>query len=240
MRGFYFIIIFSFLSLNSCDYHIQKNSGLQPTTDKTFDLESTVTLALVQQSVLDVCLRCHSGVNSPNLSSADGLRENIFEIQRQVESNQMPPSSDGYSPLGDCQKNILRAWVADGMPETSTQKILDLPKCQQETLPPSTATSILQIPLNYQTFTSQILQARCLHCHNADSGDPDASQILLYPFSALIAHRNLLGPDSRHSKLVSLVSRADDNRMPPLSESPLSTEQIEFIKKWVDAGHPEN
>ena len=241
MRGFYCIIIFSFLGLGSCNYHVLKTSGVSPSSDTNFDSQSTVTTILVQQSVLNVCLRCHSGTTSPNLSSADGLRANIAKIQNEVGSNQMPPSSSGYSPLGDCQKDILQEWVAEGMPDTSTHKVSDLPHCQQGTPPPATTTPILEMPLNYQTFNSQILQPKCLHCHNANSGDPDASGILLYPYNALTAHRNLLGPDSSHSKLFTLVSRTDEDRMPPPEDSaPLTTDQLEFIKRWIDAGHPEN
>jgi uncharacterized membrane protein len=243
MRGFYFIPIFSVLFLGSCTYHELKNAGAASGSD-AFGAQSTVNADLIQQSVLNTCLHCHAGNTPPSLGSIDDIRANIGRVQIEVNSNQMPPSGSGYPTLSDCQKAILQEWVSEGMPATSDKKIVKLSACQQGVPPsptPTPSTPILDMPVNYQTLNSEILQPRCVHCHSSGSGDPDASLILLVPYSAITGHGTLLGADSAHSRFVTLVTRTDDSRMPPPEDSdPLSADQQEFIRRWIDAGHPEN
>jgi hypothetical protein len=44
----------------------------------------------------------------------------------------MPRPESGYSPLTDCQKDILREWIVEGMPEKSEKKIMALAHCRQD------------------------------------------------------------------------------------------------------------
>ena len=239
MRGFYFIIIFSSILLGACSYHELKGSQTK-SMQQTFNDTQMVDATTVQQSVLFACARCHSGTNQPYLGTTADIERNITKVQKEVTSNAMPPSDSGYTPLSNCQKDISAKWIADGFPINSSVKVLDLPSCAADNSTPPANLPILSMPLNYQTLTTEILQPKCLHCHNSNSSDPDASKILLYPFDKMVAHKNLLGPDSAHSKLYRIVSRTDDERMPPPEDSvPLSADQQEFIKRWLDKGHPE-
>jgi hypothetical protein len=220
----------------SCAEASDTNSNPGAFSDKT-----TVDAAVVEESVLSTCVRCHSGNKPPNLASLAGIMSNIGKIQTEVNSNSMPPADAGYSPLTDCQKEILQEWVAEGMPAKSNKKVLELSHCQQTGPKNPVETPILEMPLNYQTLTAKILQPRCLHCHNPNSSDVDASAILLFPYAQLTKHKNLLGSDSANSQFFNLVSRADEERMPPPEDSsPLPAEELEFIKRWIAAGHPEN
>ena len=243
MRGFYFIAICCALFLGSCTYHELKSAGAGSGSD-AFGAQSTVSAELIQTSVLNTCLHCHSSNTMPDLGTIDGIRANTGLIQTEVNSNQMPPSSSGYPVLSDCQKAILQEWMTEGMPVTSDKKVMELASCQQglpPSAPPPVQTPILEMPLNYQTLNSEILQPRCVHCHNSGSNDPDASQILLFPYSAITSHGTLLGADSAHSRFVTILTRTDDERMPPPEDSaPLSADRQEFIRRWIDAGHPEN
>lgn len=239
MRGFYFIIIFSSL-FSACSYHEIKGTLAQD-AQQTFSENQMIDATTIQQSVLFTCTRCHSGTNQPYLGTAGDIQRNFAKVQQEVSANAMPPSDSGYRPLSACQKDILAKWAANGFPVSSTVRVLDLPSCAAANSGPPVNQPILSMPLNYQTLTTQILQPKCLHCHNANSSDPDASQYLLYPFAKMAAHVNLLGVDSAHSKLYRIVSRTDDERMPPPEDSAaLSAEQQEFIKRWLDVGHPEN
>jgi len=241
MRKLWYFAFTGFFILGSCNRFSSKSPEAELNTG--FTEETTISSAVVQESVLGTCLNCHNGTRTPDLSSVTNIRANISKIQSEVDDNQMPPPSSGYSPLTSCQKDILREWITDGMPDQSGKKVFDLVSCHQTTpLPPkpTPAPPILQMPLNYDTLTSQILQPRCLHCHNPQSDDPDAKDIPLSPYKVLAAGK-LLGVDSAHSKLYKMVSRTDDSRMPPPEDSgPLPADQIEFIKRWIDAGHPEH
>ncbi len=256
MRGFYCTIIYRIFSiinvfrffsrislvllLASCNYKIIKDSPTQNSTT-SFGENATVDAVLVQQSVLAICLRCHAGNTNPNLSTIDAITSQIDKIKSQVMSNQMPPSSSGYAALTDCQKDILNEWIRLGMPSTSSSKVTDLNSCKQGTPIQPAAKPILEMPLNYQTFVEKILQPKCLHCHNEKSGDLDASQYLLYPYAELIAHKKLFSTDGAHSKLYKIVSRNDDERMPPPKDSAaLATDEQDFILRWLDNGYPEN
>jgi hypothetical protein len=224
----------------SCSYHISKTSGAD-LKNASFSDQTFVDSQTIQKSVLGSCVRCHSGTTPPLLNSIDGIKGSVLKVQAQTDSGLMPPTSSGYSPLSDCQKQILAIWILDGMPNSSVKKVNSLSKCGDTTKTPDPVNiPILEMPLNFQTLASKILQPRCLHCHNAQSSDLVASGILLFPYSQLLDRKNLLGPDSAHSKFFNLVSRTDEDRMPPPEDStPLAADDQEFIKRWLDAGHPE-
>lgn len=244
MLGSYSTTIFSALmlavSLVGCNYSVVK----KPPADvgqSNFGSETLISADLVQKSILGVCIRCHGGSTLPNLSSIDSIRVEIGRIANEVSTNAMPPPDAGYGPLSDCAKAILQEWIQEGMPAQSTKKVSTVSACQQTGVgTPAPAVPILSMPLNYATFTSEILQPRCLHCHNSNSSDPDAKSILLYPFTELASHKAVLGVDANHSKLYKLISRTDDERMPPPEDSePLAPDQQEFVRRWLEAGHPE-
>lgn len=239
MRGFYCITISSFLILGSCNYHVLKDPGTS--SQDTFSDTTTVSADVVQKSVLDTCLRCHSGSNAPALNTLDAIKANINKIQDEVTSNSMPPADAGYKPLSDCEKDILQEWVQKGMPDNSSKKVFDLAHCQSGVPQTPPKKPILEMPLTYETLTTEVLQPRCLHCHNPKSDDPDAKDIALYPFADLVAQKNMvIAADAANSKIYKYVVRTDDNRMPPPEDgAPLTADQIEFIKRWINAGAPE-
>jgi len=100
--------------------------------------------------------------------------------------------------------------------------------------------SIANLPLTYATFLSQILQPRCLHCHNPQGTDSDAAQVLLFPYATLLKHKSWFPENIEQSKLIKMITRTDEYRMPPPEDgAPLSNEEIQFIRQWLLAGHPE-
>lgn len=210
------------------------------TSQETFSESTTVNADVVQKTVLGSCKNCHSGTQAPNLNTIGAIKDNIAKIQDEIMTNSMPPASSGYKPLSDCEKDILQEWVHEGMPDTSNKKVFDLAHCQSGAPQTPVKTPILEMPLTYETLTTQVLQPRCLHCHNPDSEDPDAKDIALFPFKDLVAQKNMVATDAAHSKLYKYVVRTDDSRMPPPEDgAPLDADQIEFINRWINAGAPE-
>lgn len=232
MRGFCGIIICSLLFfLVSCKYHILKNT--QP-DQGVFNSTTSISSDLVQKSVLGTCIQCHN-----NFAEINNIRAGIKEIQSRISSDQMPPADRGFKPLDACLKSILQQWVSEGLPDQSQTLVSNLVGCNQGVPISQPETPILEMPITYETLRNRILEKRCLHCHNPQSEDPDAAEILLAPYEELVAHKNLLGENSSTSQFYKIVSRTDDERMPPpVDSSPLPAEEIEFIKKWINAGHP--
>jgi Planctomycete cytochrome C len=226
MRGFYYTTI--------CSLVFSPNDSLN------FEPTSPVDSKLIQSSVLGICMRCHAGSKNPNLSTLSNLKSHISTVLSEVDQNSMPPSDSGYAPLDDCRKSILRTWFEMGMPDSTERKVSDIASCKSgfptNPMPPK---PILEMDLNYETLVTQILQPDCLHCHNPKSNDVDAAEILLFPYSELMAGR-IIGIDASRSKFYKMIVRTDEERMPPPEDgAPLSAEKIEFVRRWLEAGHPE-
>ena len=85
----------------------------------------------------------------------------------------------------------------------------------------------------------QILTARCIDCH----GEEDREGGLKFVDRADLLNRNdsgeaaVLPGDANASELIRRVTLGteSDERMPP-EDNPLTTEQIEILKRWIDAG----
>ncbi|MCB9073255.1 MAG: hypothetical protein H6623_06505 [Bdellovibrionaceae bacterium] len=234
MRGYYFIIIFSAFAV-ACNYSVSKNEKGNNISGG-LDAKKPITWTTVQASALDTCVRCHSGANSPALSSKDLVIEHYDDVLNEVISKSMPPKSKGYVPLSACQIAILKKWQELKFPETSTVTIGSLPECVSSS--PVDVVPISALPATYANLEAQILKPYCLHCHNPDSSDFEASAILLSPYDVLIAKKNLL-KDGANSKLVKILKATDDDRMPPPEEGAgLTDEEIDFVIRWLEAGMP--
>lgn len=227
-----------------------------------------VDAAVVEKSVLNSCVQCHgAGGEDPELASVTEFRANIDDAISQIDKNKMPQK---LAPLNDCQKAILHKWKDLGLPTTSAVDISTLPACAAgapatkpappapvQTAPvqappvapptsvpsaPALPQAILEMPVTYQTFLTQILQPKCVTCHDANSGEPDASQVLFFPFSQITTKTKLFAGPSSTSRFLKLVTRTDGKQMPPSDSSMphLTNEELAFVAKWIDAGTPEN
>lgn len=109
----------------------------EPTPEPNDTPEPTATPAPVTLDFSNVnalvlqpkCLRCHDG--DKFLSSASGIRETTPELmfvvftERSMPPKHLPPERQ----LDSCQLEILKAYLEDGAPETSSRRISDLPAC---------------------------------------------------------------------------------------------------------------
>lgn len=248
MRGYFytttFKLLFAFLALvsvSACEYHVNKKS--LDTSAQSFDAQATINADFIKDSVLSSCKSCHSGSTQPNLNSADAVIANIAKVQNEVNSNQMPPPSSGYVPLSQCAKDLLQEWVANGMPKVSNKKVITVTSCANGSASTPEKKNILEMPVNYQTLTTEILQPKCLKCHNPKGPDIMAADYLLYPYSEITNHGRLLDIKDGvlKNKLYRIISEDDEDRMPPPEESGMLTaDQIEFVRRWLEAGSPEN
>lgn len=247
MRGFYFITIFSFL-LSSCNYKELKNAtnavaGKNP----SFKANAVVGWDVMRDSVLTQCMSCHVGRTNPELGSYTSVVQNISKIESDVLQNVMPPAKNGYEPLNSCYKSILTTWIQAGTPETTTTKVIDLPDCHTVgNQPPQEETPIALEPLNYDVLLKRILRPRCLNCHNPDSNEAneegeEARNLLFYPFSEIENNATKWGISSSKSKIIRHLESKDPKKVmpPPPKDLPLRDEEINYVKRWIDAGKPE-
>lgn len=246
-------ILIAVITLTSCSVYFspQKQIEILPDNNednnKVLSQESTLDYETILSLSLNSCMKCHSGSKPPDLSTREGLIANMKSVLASVREDRMPKGN--YPKLSNCQKDALYAWAQLGAPERTEMQISSIASCGEigsgstttttttTTLPPP---PLNQMPLDYKTVTDRILRPKCMNCHNPDSTS-DAVDTLLYPYSQITARRTLLGTSSANSKIFKLVNATDDTLMPPADSdyAHLTDEEITFLQRWLDAGHPE-
>ncbi|NJK84622.1 MAG: hypothetical protein HC906_00200 [Bacteroidales bacterium] len=137
----------------------------------------------------------------------------------------MPPDN----PLTLEQRTIIRLWIAQGAKneECSTNPIDTSPNN-----PPI-------VPVDTITFVQDILpilQSSCgtTGCHDAITQEEDYD---FTSYSALMNSETVEPFRPSNSKLYRVITdNEDDDRMPPPPSSPLSSQQIQQIQKWISDG----
>ena len=95
-------------------------------------------------------------------------------------------------------------------------------------------------PLNYQTLKVNLIDVKCLGCHNIAS-TPELCRANFETYENLIDDcRGVWDPPGISSIVHRALTRGGKNRMPPPRVGPaLSDDEIDFIVRWIDAGRPE-
>ena len=134
----------------------------------------------------------------------------------------MPPTKDG-PPLDKTQTDILKAWIAGGAVWPEGVKLEQKPR------------------MDFVKHIKPIFETTCVSCHNPDEmkGDYDMTTKMA-AFKMDGDYGDAIVPfDIEKSSVFVLVNHpADhDDLMPPAkSGGPLSKEQIEMIRLWIEQG----
>jgi hypothetical protein len=191
---------------------------------------------------------CHTG-GKLNVTSLDSVTSSKDAIIAKVNNNVMPPAKKGYQPLSDCEKEILETWLNDPN-NTSRKKVGDLAKCQDAGSGPVTAPTptpkpgvdFKNMPLNFANIVKYIYDekngGKCLQCHSIS----DSSVWTTLDEYSNYGMLGLLGKTAEESKLYKVVIHAPSTMVMPPEDSGvsnLSAEQLDFLKRWIDAGAPE-
>ena len=208
------------------------------------------------------CAGCHkTGSNRVPLDSYDAIVANIGDVQkRALEEKNMPPARLGIV-YNAKELALLREWIRKGMPRetggepakpptptpvptadpnaTPTPAPTPSPTPDPGSTPTPTPTPIV-LEAKFKSIRDNILAKRCDGCH---SGDGLAAWIPLKTQNDLA--NSPVGPlfvagDPDNSKIVNLISRTDDKRMPEPPEAPLTPDQINVIRDWIRAGAQDN
>lgn len=243
------------LLLSSCTYNFGEISNpvpkiipnIEKPTPDPLNGTMKVDYNTVREYALNTCKSCHNGIQSPLLNSIDSWKTNGEKVLSAIEGINgikfMPPKEEGYEALNACQVDLVKSWLNQGAPENSEILVSSLPSCDKNLN--GGEKNILEMPVNYQTLNTKILQPKCISCHNENSGS-DAAFSPLYPYQELAGRRNLIGRNSATSKFVKILASNTESRMPPFADDSgnpleaLTADELEFVKRLVDAGFPEN
>lgn len=232
LRPFYVMAsVFVFLLQPSCgNYSDPKNSGggtgggLNRLTSDTLGFESIK--AIVFESDSGHCLNCHSGKGGDkgrvNLETYARTLAVIGAVKDEVDGNTMPADS---GPLADYERQVLMAWIAIGAPETS-----DVPLPQQavqspdpvvpappaEPVTPPTPVDPPPPALNFALVSEKIFTPYCVRCHASFANYTRVQR-----------------------RIDDIFLQVSTDKMPDKGP-PLSADLKELLKKWIDAGIPEN
>lgn len=237
MKYIVFVIISFFFA--GCNYTTQKNLSSLSGGQGQLASSTIIDFQLIKNYSLSSCMNCHSGSQTPDISSSAGARASIVRILTRVDQNTMPPANAGYQALNACQKALLHKWSDLGAPDTSTTTVASVPECANVgsgvTVPAPPVVPISQMPLNYNTLLTKILQPKCTMCHSATGSMPD---LQFFPYSTLMLKASKWMAPGKNSTVYQEVIQ---KTMPPKSSgiSFLTTEESDFLAKWIDAGKPE-
>lgn len=249
MRGWSHTIIFKivFVSLffTSCNYKNQK-LGSGDVGPVNLSSDALITDELVMTYSLRTCQSCHAGAQKPSLDSVAAVRANITKVLSEVAGGDMPPAATGTPPLTACQKALVKNWA-----NATAQRAGEIAECKNAapgTTPELPVVPIELMPLNYDTLKTKILLPKCVICHNVEGrkGEEKAARILFVPYAQIKfgTSAKMWKAPAQKSKVYDEVTYhfgQEDDGMPPNDSGmkKLTTEEIDFIARWIDAGKPE-
>ena len=146
-------------------------------------------------------------------------------IQRIADGSMPPEEEETRLPrVSEIELAILKDWILGGAPP------LPSPDPQQPT-PPAVPYSELAAK------TMGIFHAHCYQCHKFDVAK---GGIKILNYRLLVTVRKVIVPGKPdESELFQLITSMDEEqRMPPAEESPLSRQEIDIIRQWIQDGAP--
>lgn len=224
-------------AVSACDFHVDYQTNSEKIVNReALPLTATIDWNLMRTVVLHDCADCHNGRTPPLLFELPEMQQNIQRVWDMASRGAMPPQQDPYTSLSSCWVAALKKWIELGTPDTSSTKVSVLPECVSVAPNPP----IDDLPLNYQTLKSKILDPRCSKCHCPES-DCQANLVLFEPYGNLENDpQTRWSSPASQSRVIRALTRADKFRMPPPGDSdPLPVDYIDFITRWIDAGRPE-
>lgn len=216
------ILLFSFLG--ACGFYKEKS------LKDPFIIPAGGTVKISYQAIrqgvfLPNCVACHGNSGGVNLESYSAIKANLSKVEKAVLIDKTMPKG---RPLGALELKLLDLWIKAGAPENSDTPTPNLPLEPNEPIDPS-----------FTSIKKRIFDSKCLSCHTEGGG---ASGVPLRTIQDLLTSpRELVLPGNPdESGLWIAVSRQDNKKMPPpTSGSPLSSEELAIIKKWIEIGAPE-
>lgn len=235
----FLFLLLSVTVLFSCQYN--KISGGTSAEPISFGADTTIDFQILKTSSLRTCSSCHASQKAPQFNDLASTQQNLQKIVASINAGKMPPVDQGYAALSACEIALVNKWASIGAPDQSNTRVNELPECQGQGGNGGGITPvkpISEMPLVYNTVLTEVLQKKCMVCHNPQGDDFDATQYLFFPYAEI--NNNIKwwqGPGDR-SKIIRIMARGD---MPPADSGvpAVTPEELDFIVNWIDAGRPE-
>lgn len=187
--------------------------------------------------IVNKCIRCHdrppvdmTSYNSLMKSGvivAGNFERSSFFIQ--ISTGRMPKNGP---PLSDLEIQSVADWIEEGAPDDEPENGPPAPVPTPNPTP--IPTPIPQPPGLQPTFssiTANIFSPKCFRCH---SGDKPDGKYDLTTYQGAMA--DIKPGDAEGSKLYMLVA----NGKMPKKANPLSADELQTVKDWINSGAPEN
>lgn len=211
-----------------------------------------LTYAFVNREVfIPKCIGCHGSAGGVSLESYQSIKSGLSAIKRVTLVDKTMPKNDSLTPR---QLSILKKWIALGAPKGGKPKPGPAPNPSEpqppvdeepgsgsgdeETDPPPNVPSDPLVP-TFSSIKSHILVPKCLNCHSPGG---QAARIPMSTLKELLeSPLELVIPGNpEESSVVIVIEKQDSKRMPPPeSGDPLSSQEIQIIKEWIQNGAKE-
>jgi hypothetical protein len=217
-RAFLFLPVIMFFLLSSCT--------LEP--DNISDIEAVCFDTQVLPILKTSCgiSGCHDGseehftlggyVSVMDLvQPGDPRGSKLYKIITDIRNDDMMPPDN---PLSRTQRNIIQVWIAQGANETL---------CNQDTG---------EFPIDRICFVQDILPVILSSCgvpgcHDQVTAEED------YVFTDYSGIMDGIEPfDLNDSEIYESVTETGDDIMPPPPRAPLTAQQIDALKEWIEDG----
>ena len=162
------------------------------------------------------------GVSGKAILAGDS--KNSLLLQRILNHGgmgRMPPTGD---PLSAAEVSVIRTWIDAGA------------EWPDDSQTPAMQTASSEAP-DFAKQIEPIFKASCYGCHSGSQ--PKAGLRLDAKSLALkggISGKVILPGDGKGSRLIHRVRGLGDEVRMPLKGEPLTEQQIELLRKWIDAG----
>ncbi len=184
--------------------------------------------SLRQNIFASQCLGCHDGsgiFSFYDFSTHESIisYKKLFDIltdgsdSRFVKALVTGAMPKNRPPLSAEQIEVIRQWVALGLPKTATDVGTTLPGLPSN--PPPVPRPVSCDQIDFETVNKKIFEAKCTRCHDF------TAKLDLQSYANIKSH------------LTEIKWAIENDKMPP--KKPLDPDLKDLVLKWIDQGAPE-
>ena len=203
-------------SISACNFKYEKDGSSNDT--QNFGQANNGYRAVNAAIFKPMCLGCHA-TRTPVLTTYEAVVANIADIQDTVLIQHTMPRK---GPLSGDLQTMLRTWITAGMPREGTL------------LAASPTVGGVSRPYTFVNLKADVLEPKCVTCHNAKNPDGDAAPLETY--AQVMSVQDWLLPFVITGKLPGGVQIPVDQMMPPPSAAPLTDSEKALFMLWIGDG----
>lgn len=187
------------------------------------------------------CNKCHDETDDFDLGQYSVFAANAASIKDRVLR---PINVRGHMPKASKPQltwdelSAIVKFIDGGMPEGGAGSWQPPADSVPSPSPTATPAPAAELKPSFASIKEKIFDPKCIGCHTAPKFAGK-----LYPLGdlagILAVDSGLIKKDTVHSRLMSAVTRTDEDRMPPANKgAPLTQAEVEILKQWISLGCP--